>query len=171
MATAKHKTIRYRKDVEVWLAQPCQCGHSRSEHMDTRPHKTYPCLRHCRCLSFRPAPPGNGGRWDAEHYTYQCSDGEHNSYWRTVVESPEWHAWTREVARRLKRLATGNTRRGVGPVFDVDECQEAGWISPAHFKAFVQFCRTRKARDARQKHEQTITPDTSSVLDTQETPE
>ena len=93
--------------------------------------------------------------WDAEHFTYSCKDGEHESFWRTVVTSPEWIAWEKEVARRLRRLANGATRK-TGPVFDVDECQECGWISPEHFHAFLQFCKSRKAQNARQKKPQTV---------------
>lgn len=92
--------------------------------------------------------------WDGDHYRYQCSDGAHNSFWATVIESPEWEAWEKEVARRLTRRSE-LTRdpvaldKRVGKVWDVDECREVGWISPEHFYDFLKFTRSRKGRDAR----------------------
>lgn len=55
-----------------------------------------------------------------------CSDGPHNSFWKSTVQSPEWKAWY---------------EYNIGPnhQFDVDECQEVGWISSEHFAAFIKF--------------------------------
>jgi len=48
-----------------------------------------------------------------------CPDG-HPSFWKTVVESPEWKAW---VASR--------------PSYDIAECEEVGIISKKHFEDFL----------------------------------
>ena len=65
--------------------------------------------------------------WDGEegsHYVYHCSDGDHNSFWKTVVESEQWKAWEKSENGRN---------------YDVDECRECGWISQKHFQDFLQF--------------------------------
>jgi hypothetical protein len=72
--------------------------------------------------------------WDAEHFIYQCSDGSHNSFWKTVIESPEWKAWERELARRFKA--------DLPDVWDIDESQECGWLSAGHFASFLAFVRS-----------------------------
>ena len=74
------------------------------------------------------------GGWDEEHYQYKCHDGYHPSFWKTIVESPQWKAWEREVGRRLSKNVVDQ------PVFDVDECREVGWFSSEHFAAFLDFC-------------------------------
>lgn len=62
-----------------------------------------------------------------EEHSYQikCSDGFHNSFWKTVVESPQWELWCKENYRR--------------PQYDVDECGGLGWISQEHFQDFIRF--------------------------------
>ena len=66
-----------------------------------------------------------------------CSDGSHPTFWKTVVESPQWLAWENEVARRFHVMVTENV--DVLGVFDVDECRECGYISPKHFQDFLRF--------------------------------
>lgn len=70
--------------------------------------------------------------WDENHWAYRCSDGDHASFWKTVVSSPAWAAWREEVYRRMSE----EDYRGA---FDIDECQECNWISAAHFEAFLDF--------------------------------
>jgi hypothetical protein len=76
--------------------------------------------------------------WDEDHYKYHCSDGIHNSFWATVIESPQWKEWEKEVAHRMKvgkRDERGNWL-GEG-IWDIDECRELGEISPEHFQDFL----------------------------------
>ena len=73
--------------------------------------------------------------WD-KCWRYPCSDGWHNSFWATVVQSPQWQAWAKEVSRRLHKQIGKTAKKGV---WDVDECQECGWISHDHFQDFLSF--------------------------------
>jgi len=66
--------------------------------------------------------------WDKEHFAYHCSDGIHNSFWATVIQSDEWQAWE---------------KIGDKHGFDVDECRACGWISPKHFKEFIKFIKSK----------------------------
>ena len=77
--------------------------------------------------------------WDKECWQYLCSDGYHPSFWKTVVESPEWKLWQEEQQKRFHQLAT--TKNTKIEAFDIDECQECGWISPAHFQSFIKFIK------------------------------
>ena len=63
-------------------------------------------------------------KWHAHQKNVPCAgcEGGHDTFWKTVVESPQWKAWTTS-----------------GPEWDVDECQECGHISQAHFQAFMAF--------------------------------
>lgn len=70
--------------------------------------------------------------WDESHYEYNSGSESYNSFWKTIVESPEWRAWEKEVSRRLHTDTPTD-------VYDVDECRECGWFSPSHFKAFLNF--------------------------------
>lgn len=70
--------------------------------------------------------------WTKDHYKYKCSDGFHNSFWATVIESPQWDLWEKEVYRRFHT----ESKEGV---WDVDECRECNWISPEHFQDFLKF--------------------------------
>lgn len=58
-----------------------------------------------------------------------CPEG-HPSFWKTVVESKAWDAWYEYQCS----LPASHPER-----FDIDECQECGYISPEHFKAFLAF--------------------------------
>lgn len=50
------------------------------------------------------------------------------SIYDTLIHSPEWKAWYKYA--------------GENHLFDVDETQECDWMSPEHFKAFVEFIKT-----------------------------
>lgn len=69
-----------------------------------------------------------------------CKDG-HPTYWKTVVESPQWLAWEKEVARRMHKQINRDKMFGV---FDIDECRECNIISPEHFQEFMKFSARRK---------------------------
>lgn len=62
--------------------------------------------------------------WDKDHWEYHCSDGTHESFWKTVTTSPQWNLWEKEAGRQG---------------FDYIECTGCGWISPEHFAAFLKF--------------------------------
>lgn len=62
-------------------------------------------------------------RWSAK--CPGCPDG-HPSFWKTVVESPQWKAWEKYQS-------------GKQQAYDVDECRECDVMSSAHFQAFMEF--------------------------------
>lgn len=66
--------------------------------------------------------------WDKDHYLYKCSgcpEG-HNSFWKTIIESPQWKKW--------EKIAN---KKG----YDYCECSECGWMSQKHFQEFIKFIR------------------------------
>lgn len=77
-----------------------------------RPHKTCTCDK---CLHFWYCPPCQG-----------CKNG-HPSFWKTVIESPQWKEWQKEQRKN--------------PTRDMPEVEEMGTISPEHFQEFLQFCK------------------------------
>lgn len=72
--------------------------------------------------------------WDKDHFIYKCSDGEHQSFWATIIRSPQWEVWEKENSRRMHLKPIGNC-------FDVDECRECGWMSDQHFQEFIKFIK------------------------------
>ena len=77
--------------------------------------------------------------WDAPHYEYSCSDGKHSSFWKTVVESPQWTLWMKEQQKRFRLLREDKLPKKQG-AYDIDEVTECGWISQEHFQDFLRFC-------------------------------
>ena len=64
---------------------------------------------------------------DKERYWYfcvGCPEG-HSSFWKTVIESPQWKVW--------------QTQQIKNPTYDMSEVEECGWISPKHFQEFMKF--------------------------------
>ncbi len=63
-------------------------------------------------------------KWHSHQKNVPCAGclGGHDTFWGTVVSSPQWKAW--EESR---------------PDWDIDECRECGHISQGHFQAFLQF--------------------------------
>lgn len=63
-------------------------------------------------------------QWHSHQKNVPCRGckGGHDTFWKSVVESPQWKAWEESL-----------------PDWDVDECRECGHISAAHFAAFVGF--------------------------------
>jgi len=76
--------------------------------------------------------PNKKGDWDKEHFYYSCSDGQHESFWATIVQSKEWYAWEREQRKRM-------SRKNMEGCFDYDESRECNWISPNHWNEFIKF--------------------------------
>jgi len=75
--------------------------------------------------------------WDEEHYEYHCSGCKepHPSYWKTVIESPQWKEWD-----------SGAGHPGHKAGFDVDECRECNWISQRHFQEFLKWVISHQAK-------------------------
>ena len=76
-------------------------------------------------------------------YEIPCSDGNHSSFWKSCVESPEWQLWYAEVIRRMSS--------GKGKNYDVDECQEVGWISADHFASFMEYICEQAVQKERER--------------------
>ena len=66
-----------------------------------------------------------------------CKDG-HPGFWKTVVTSPQWVAWEKEVHQRFHKGVESGAERIVG-AWDVDESRECNVISPEHFQDFVKW--------------------------------
>lgn len=87
------------------------------------------------------------GKKDREPmYTIPCSDAEHNTFWKSVVESPQWKAWEKESKRRFAatKYEDGKPVEPYELFFDVDECREVGWISDEHIAEFFKFIAQEK---------------------------
>ena len=67
--------------------------------------------------------------WDKECSIYQCSDGGHNSFWLSIVQTPEWEAWYKHASKNK--------------LYDVAECAGCGWASKKHMEDFLLFVRTQ----------------------------
>lgn len=64
---------------------------------------------------------------EVERYLAPCSgckDG-HPSFWKTVVESPQWKAWATHAEKEM--------------LYDIPEVVQCGIISPRHFQDFLYF--------------------------------
>ena len=66
---------------------------------------------------------------------------EHPTFYRTVIESPQWKLWEQEQAKRLRFINAGGPIRGI---YDMPEVVECGWISQEHFQEFLKFCGKQK---------------------------
>jgi hypothetical protein len=80
--------------------------------------------------------------WDDEHYAYDRADGVRNSFWKTVLESPQWNRWQKEQARRLSLMVKDKLPK-TETVYDMPEVEECGWISQKHFQDFLKFIRSK----------------------------
>jgi len=74
-----------------------------------------------------------------------CSDG-HSSFWKTVIESPQWKEWEKEISHRVSEHIKNNSEIYEG-CWDIDECQECGWISQGHFQDFIKFVKRQTAKE------------------------
>jgi hypothetical protein len=68
--------------------------------------------------------------WDKEHKRYLCSDGYHNSFYFTIIQSKEWEKWRAYNEKKL--------------LYDVWECEGCGWISPNHWSDFIKFLTKKR---------------------------
>ena len=70
-------------------------------------------------------------KWHEHQKNVPCSgcEGGHDTFWKSVVESPQWEAWEKSNDH-----------------WDVDECRECGHISQDHFQAFMAFSVAAKDR-------------------------
>ena len=66
-----------------------------------------------------------------------CLEG-HSSFWKTVIESPQWKLWQKEQRKRFGEFTKGN--RNV-KAYDMLEVEECGFISQDHFQNFLKFIR------------------------------
>ena len=83
--------------------------------------------------------------WDKNCGIYNCSDGQHNSFWLSIIKTPEWSAWEQEVSRRRNYHNKKKSKIYSG-VWDVDESRECGWISVKHIKDFLKFLKSAKKK-------------------------
>jgi hypothetical protein len=65
------------------------------------------------------------------------------SFWQTVIRSPQWQAWKEEVRRRLDKHVEMKSEVFSG-VWDVEESQECNLISKEHFADFIKFIKETK---------------------------
>lgn len=82
------------------------------------------------------------------HWHYNCNGTELlDSMWKTIVLSPQWEAWERDVAKRFSRGVKKGSKK-IYNVWDVDECRALGIISGLHFQSFLDFVikRNRKRK-------------------------
>ena len=71
----------------------------------------------------------------ADRYLQTCEgcEGGHSSFWKTVIESPQWTLWRKEQYRHPSR--------------DMSEVEECGIISPEHFQEFLDFVLKKKSKN------------------------
>lgn len=67
-----------------------------------------------------------------------CKDG-HPSFWKTIIESPQWKEWQKEQTRRFRNLEQVGNKMVGETCYDMAEVEELGCISPAHFADFLKF--------------------------------
>ena len=73
--------------------------------------------------------------WDEYLHRYYhqpclgCPKG-HNSFWQTVIESPQWKEWKAYAEPKM--------------LYDFAENEELGILSPRHFQDFIKFIKNRK---------------------------
>ena len=72
-------------------------------------------------------PNGWDDGWDERCGVYHCSDGEHLSFWLTLIKTDEWKRWSEYARNKI--------------IYDIPECEECGWISEQHIKDFLAFTR------------------------------
>ena len=69
----------------------------------------------------------------------------HPTFYRTVIESPQWKLWEGEQAGRL-HLLTMEHKNPDGGIYDMPEVMECGWISKQHFQDFLKFYSQSQAK-------------------------
>lgn len=74
-----------------------------------------------------------------------CPNG-HSSFWKTVIESPQWERWSKENDSRFSKFARKEKIIKNKPFFDVLECESCGIVSAKHFQEFMKFTTERGRR-------------------------
>ena len=65
--------------------------------------------------------------WNGACWRFPCSDGWHDSFWKTVLESLQWKAWQKKQQQKM--------------TYDMSEVEELGYISQEHFQDFIKFVK------------------------------
>ena len=65
-----------------------------------------------------------------DHWEYVGEHGTHNSFWKTVISSPQWREWAKKQREECR--------------WDTVEAEDCGWLSDEHFQAFLEFVRNVK---------------------------
>lgn len=70
---------------------------------------------------------------------FTTEDRAFPNFHQTIIHSKEWQAWEKEIKRRfdIRDFSFNN-------IFDTDESRECDMFSPQHWKAFVEFIRSKK---------------------------
>ena len=77
--------------------------------------------------------------WDKNCGIYNdFSNRKHLSFWGAIVQTPEWSAWEKEIARRMSNHNKKKSKTYTG-CWDVAACRECGWLSVEHAKDFLKF--------------------------------
>lgn len=63
--------------------------------------------------------------WDKQCGMYQCSDGEHLSWWLAIYRTDEWKQWAEYAQKNM--------------LYDIAECEDCGWMSENHARDFMRF--------------------------------
>lgn len=69
---------------------------------------------------------------------------QNSTFYQTVTSSPQWRAWRNQVHNNMldamQAHADGDEKAyDKADIWDMDECEECGLISPAHFQSFLKF--------------------------------
>lgn len=67
-----------------------------------------------------------------------CADG-HSSFWKIVLESPQWELWEKEQMKRFKLFV--KEKKVKDSIYDMPEVMDCGWISQKHFQDFIKFIK------------------------------
>ena len=69
------------------------------------------------------------------------------SFWKTIVTSPQWRIWQTEQRRRFDLLNKYQSCNN--GVYDMAEVEESG-ISAEHFQEFLKFIKSREYAEIEQ---------------------
>ena len=150
--------------AEVEIGGVCHRPNNPCYHIERNPTTDILIEKKCNHQFWRDRNPPNclncgktEAELDAEHISslkqaaYEdgkaAVEADSESFCQTIVSSPEWAAWEKEVARRMAEHSKKESEFYTG-CWDVDESRELGLISKGHWAAFVDFIR-EQSRQAR----------------------
>lgn len=110
-------TLKGEGMTQFWSCDVCNNSHDLAGNMNFEPPRIIPPLKKPHWVGT-PLDP-------KDHWEYQGSKDTYNSFWKTVITSPQWQAWAKKNRKETR--------------WDIDECEECGWISEEHFQEFLQF--------------------------------